>query len=48
MDSDSENDRPLVSTSSPEVFAMSDREDSMVDVPTTGVDQPLSRVVGGK
>ena len=38
MDSDSADDRPLVSTSGPEVFAMSDREDSMVDDPTTGVE----------
>ena len=48
MDSDSEDDRPLVSTSGPEVFAMSDREDSMEDGPTTGVGQPLSTVVGGR
>ena len=39
MDSDSEDDRPLVSTSGPEVFAMSDREESMDDDPTTGVGQ---------
>ena len=47
-DSDSEDDRPLVPTPGPEVFAMSEREDSMEDDPTTGVGQPLSTVVGGR
>ena len=55
MDSDSENDRPLASTG-PEVFAMSDRVGSVAGDPTPqfvlcqmgGVDQPLSRVVGGR
>ena len=35
IDGDSEDDRPLVSASGPKVFAMSDREDSMEDDPTT-------------
>ena len=48
MDSESEDDRPLVSTSCPEVFAMSDLEDSLEDDPTTGIDQPLSKAVGGR
>ena len=47
MDSESEDDRPLVSTSGPKVLAMSDREDSAADTPgvlcqVVGVDQPTT------